>query len=516
MTNKSSCAIVWLKKDLRVQDHRPFYEATQTFNRVVALYIYESAWFNSYEFHPSHLQFLNESLTELENKLAQLNIQLVIRSGEAVEVFKDLKKEFDFECVLAHQETGNSWTFKRDLMVIDYFKNFGIQFKEYYQFSVIRRLQDRDLWNNYRVKIIQRKLIPYPKSAPKAESLKSENIRTQFFDKNNYINNKMIQSGGENEAHQTLNSFLYQRGQKYLNHISSPFLSEKSCSRISAYLSFGNLTLTQVHHALKQAQQYHPPKSDWSKSLWAFENRLWWHCHFIQKLESEPEIENKNMNRAFDGLRESDFNNSLFEAWKKGETGFPMVDATMRCLQQTGWINFRMRAMLVSFASYQLWLHWQKPAEFLAQHFLDFEPGIHFSQFQMQSGVTGINAIRIYSPTKQALDQKGSAQFIKKYIPELMNVPDDVIHNPSDLEPLLQIEHNCVLGRDYPLPIVDPKLSYQLAKKRIFEFRTQESVKAQAQDVLKKHASRSHSKARSHFPKQDRHRPMGNFKKEKD
>ena len=83
----------------------------------------------------------------------------------------------------------------------------------------------------------------------------------------------------------------------------------------------------------------------------------------MQKLEDEPEIEFQNFNRGYNGLRESDWNQEWFEAWVAGETGYPMVDACMRCLRHTGWINFRMRAMLVSFASYHLWLHWKKPAE---------------------------------------------------------------------------------------------------------------------------------------------------------
>ena len=100
----------------------------------------------------------------------------------------------------------------------------------------------------------------------------------------------------------------------------------------------------------------------------------------MQKLEDEPEIEFRNFNRAYDGLREDEFNDEYFEAWCHGRTGYPMVDACMRALHQTGWINFRMRAMLVSFASYHLWLHWRQPALYLARLFLDYEPGIHYSQ----------------------------------------------------------------------------------------------------------------------------------------
>ena len=134
----------------------------------------------------------------------------------------------------------------------------------------------------------------------------------------------------------------------------------------------------------------------------------------MQKLEDEPEIEFKNMSRSYDGVRENDFNAAYFEAWCSGQTGFPMVDASMRALHQGGWIYFRMLAMLVSFASYDLWLHWRPPAVYLAKHFLDFEPGIRFSQFQIQSGTTGINTLRIFSPAKQVKDHDPEGKFIKR------------------------------------------------------------------------------------------------------
>jgi deoxyribodipyrimidine photo-lyase len=175
-----------------------------------------------------------------------------------------------------------------------------------------------------------------------------------------------------------------------------------------------------------------PPerRGGWSAALAAFEGRLHWHCHFIQKLESEPSIEFENLHRACDGLRENDFDAERFEAWRAGHTGFPLVDACMRALQAGGWINFRMRAMLVSFSSYQVWLHWRQPARALARLFTDYEPGIHYSQVQMQSGTTGINTLRIYNPVKQSQDHDPEGAFIRRWVPELADVPTDWIHSP--------------------------------------------------------------------------------------
>ncbi|MDB4640968.1 FAD-binding domain-containing protein, partial [Pirellulaceae bacterium] len=212
--------------------------------------------------------------------------------------------------------------------------------------------------------------------------------------------------------------------------------------------------------------------------------------HFMQKMEDEPSIEFQNMNRAYDGLREDQFNDEYFDAWCQGQTGYPLVDACMRALHQTGWINFRMRAMLVSFASYHLWLHWRKPATYLARLFLDYEPGIHYSQIQMQSGVTGINTVRIYSPIKQVADQDPQGIFIRKYVPELADIPDKHLAEPHQMNAMEQTFYGCKIGVDYPKPIVDHLTQYKMARDRIHQIKKAPQTRAESNKVYLKHGSR--------------------------
>jgi deoxyribodipyrimidine photo-lyase len=267
--------------------------------------------------------------------------------------------------------------------------------------------------------------------------------------------------------------------------MSSPLTAFNSCSLISAHLAFGTISLREVFSRVEErrAELQQAPKSvkgKWPSALKSFGGRLRWHCHFIQKLEDEPRLEFENFHPAYNSLRQ-EYNQQHLQAWMQGKTGGPMVAAVMRCLIAGGWINFRMRAMLMSFASYHLWLPWQKTAPYLAQLFTDYEPGIHYSQVQMQSGTTGINAVRIYNPIKQSFDHDPQGIFIRKWLPELSQMDQEFIHTPWQKPELMN---------DYPMPIVDEVEARKMAAQKIYAVRKELTHKNQAQKIVTKHGSR--------------------------
>lgn len=296
------------------------------------------------------------------------------------------------------------------------------------------------------------------------------------------------QRGGRAAGLATLRSFLEDRGRTYHRELSSPVTAFRACSRLSPHLALGTLSMREVTQAARAELPAADPVR--RRAVGAFVERLHWHCHFIQKLESQPDLEFRNAHPAYDGMRDGPADAVRLAAWAGGETGWPLVDACMRALTATGWLNFRMRAMLVAVASHHLWLPWRDTGLHLARLFTDYEPGIHWNQMQMQSGTTGINTVRIYNPVKQSQDHDPEGRFIRRWIPELARVPDHAIHTPWTLDRAAQAEAGCRIGTDYPAPILDHMEAARAARDKVWSVRRGGAFAAEADRIQETHGSR--------------------------
>lgn len=490
--------LVWLKRDFRLSDHRPLVDAVRTGQPVACLYVYEPKLWALPDADARHLQFINDSLAELRDRLCEIGGTLVYRVGDITHVLDDLNQQFPIQRLLSHEETGNLWTFSRDVQVAEWCEQNRVPWKEHTQNGVIRRLKSREGWAGKWHQRMSEPLQPAPKLIRGLQELEcgvqmtANDLRLQPVPAP-----QQIQSGGESAGKELLRSFLSKRGHNYHREMSSPVTAEDSCSRLSTHLAFGTISMPMVWQAVSSRLAARRGQSGIASSsggrltaLKAFGERLHWHCHFMQKLEDQPDLENVDMHAGCVGLRPLDPNVELFEAWKNGQTGYPMVDACMRSVQQTGWMNFRMRAMVVSFASYHLWLDWRPTSRWLARMFTDYEPGIHYNQFQMQSGTTGISTLRIYNPIKQVKDHDPTGIFIRRWVPELSEVPDEHLAEPHKMSPELQSANGCVVGKDYPLPIVDHAKAYYAAKAKMDQLRRSTEFKSRSRDVFQRHGSR--------------------------
>ena len=490
MTNVRSVSVVWFKRDLRVQDHAPLAEACAR-GPVLALYIVEPELWQQPDAALQHFRFMVESLQDLARDLQALGIPLLVREGEAVSVLHALHAEQTFHQLWSHEETGNDFTYARDRAVATWCRSANVTWQERPQFGVVRRLRHRQDWQPRWEALMAAPIVQTP--GVQAQSIRLAGLSpAQLTPPPGLTHDPPArQRGGRARALAVLHDFLDTRCAHYRGGISSPLSAPDACSRLSPYLAWGCLSLREVVQATRLQIATLPPGAGRARAgLNAFVSRLYWHCHFIQKLESEPVIEWQNMHRGYDGLREQDFNPAHFEALQAGLTGWPMVDACVAMLRETGWLNFRMRAMLVSVAAYPLWLHWRPVGEWLARQFLDYEPGIHWSQLQMQSGTTGINTTRVYNPIKQAQDHDPQGLFVRRWLPAMRRVPDSWLLEPWHMPHSVQQQCGVRVGIDIAQPLVDLAQATRQAKARLHARRAEPAVKAAQADVVQRHASR--------------------------
>lgn len=478
--------IVWFKRDLRLSDHQPLLRASEGKLPLLLIYFYEPSVMQFADSDDRHWRFAQQSLIELNKVLAPFSHRIYTIHSEVLPALQKIIEVVEVKQVFSHQEIGNHITYLRDKSIAKFFGEKNIIWNEYPTNGVIRGLKGRKAFSQKWMQTM---------SAPVFEVEFKNIVTIQLPDDllpsftNAYESNRQFQPGGPTAANQYLNSFLYQRKSNYGKHISKPEESRKSCSRLSSYLAWGNLSMKQVYQATLEAIARTGDK----RNLRFFINRLHWHCHFIQKFESECRIEFENLNKGFDEIRNKT-NPELVTAWENGLTGYPLIDACINCVKYTGYLNFRMRSLIVSFFTHHLWQPWQAGVHFLARQFLDYEPGIHYPQFQMQAGTMGVNTIRIYNPVKQSIDHDPEGIFIKKWVPALKDVPIEFIHQPWLMPSAVQIAIGFKIGEHYPQPIVDIQQTARFAREHLWKTKKSEVVQEQNQHILTRHTKRKTEK----------------------
>jgi deoxyribodipyrimidine photo-lyase len=472
--------IVWHRRDLRTSDNKALKRASEHGN-ALPVFVIDPEFFEGEQMScDSRIQFMFECLEDLDRQYRELGSGLAILFGDSIERLENLSNQLDAE-VYYNYDTNMPYGFERDG------KAEKKGFTGFSNDAVKRKSQNpRKNWREHAFGYFNSPKVREPSELPE-NIIESDTTISEVKKKYGIEPEKEnVPEGGSLRAWQRLENFMDDINE-YSGSISEPYKAEQNTSQLSAYLSLGAISTREAYKRAEHEDSY---------GVELFQERLIWNQHFTQKLEDNHDLIHEAVNPVYRDLNRDNRDEELIEAWKKGETGYPLVDASMRALNRTGDLNFRMRAMVASFFSYILKQWWKTGADYMHKQLIDADAAINYAQWQMQSGLVGVHANRIYDPTKQVKENDPEGKFIRKYVPELRSVPDEHLAEPWKMPEKLQEKYGVEIGEDYQEPVVNYERKADEAR-RFFERKAPAAYKALLDDEVWKKASLSDRHDRS-------------------
>ncbi len=482
-------SVVWFKRDLRITDHLPLAEAASR-GSVLPVYVIETDYWEQPDTSLRHWQFVRECLLELNDQLNRLGQPLWVASGTIESVLEELLEVYGSFQLYSHQESGNLWMRERDQRVDAWCRRNEILWQQFQVDGLSEdTTQGRTVWTQQWQSYMAEANVPAPARLP---FVTISPLRPEIWPDKlgaDATPCPQRQPGGRRSGMELLGSFLKQRGQHYRQEVDE-VLDPISASRLSPHLAAGTLSLREVVKQARRAHQHYKSRGqeEWAASLTTFVSQLLRRSHYLQMTADEPELEQRCLHAAYEGLYPSAPDKEKLMAWMLGRTGFPLVDASMRHLRRTGWLNQRLRGYVIAFACRYLWANWREPALYLARMSTDYDPALLYPLVQANAGTTGLHPWRFEDPGTLAQKLDPDGDFIRAECPELAEVEGQDVFRPCDLSEAQQVMSSCVLGADYPKPLVDLAQAVDHARQRLREHLQQHYQAEETARIVNRHS----------------------------
>jgi len=434
--------IHWFRRDLRVSDNTALAEAAKRAETVIPVFIFEDAFRTGPDVGAARLAFLLQSVESLRKNLAELGHTLVIRCGKSETILPALCRETGAVAVFANKRY-EPYTQRRDERITSALLDIGVGFELFKDAVVWEEAEILNLSGKpYTVftpysKAWKARSLPPPRPRIKNLKPKTQNFRSDPLPMDpaalGHPLTQTIPPGGERTALERLRRFLAGPVYEYAGNRNFPALD--GGSNLSPHLRAGTIGIRTILAELKNARAAATPAQ--AASCDVFLNELIWREFYTQVLHNFPHVTKGAFRPEYDQLQWSD-DQAHFTAWCAGRTGYPIVDAAMRCLNATGTMHNRLRMIVAMFLTKDLLINWQLGERYFMQQLVDGDMAANNGGWQWSAG-TGTDAapyFRIFNPVSQGEKFDPEGKFVSRWIPELKDVPADLIQQPWE-NPLL-------------------------------------------------------------------------------
>ena len=454
MTKK---AIIWIREDLRIENNRALSYASQNHETVNAVYIYNNKYFDKKR--EAQKWWLFKSLKFFKNSLKKFNIPLEIISGDEIEIFSKIKKDNDVTIYWSKVYEPN--VIKRGKKIRDIFIKNKIDYK-YFKGNILIEFQDvtkddgtpfkvfTPFWKKAEQRYLEKipsKILNIKKLNKKFAYFKKTISPEEILPKKNWFKKfEKYWEPSETEAKKYLQELINKKITDYGDTRDIPGIN--GTSKLSPFLKFGQI---HVETIWRQCDKVINKSNGYRKYV----NELGWREFSHSLINYFPEMLKGNLRKDFDSFPWVK-NENFLNKWKQGMTGYPIVDAGMRELYETGWMHNRVRMVVASFLVKHLRIHWMEGEKHFKNCLVDYNEASNVAQWQWVAGCGADAApyFRIFNPILQGIKFDNEGVYTKNWVPELKNMPKEFLHKPWELEKKYQEQIKIVVGRDYPAPIV--------------------------------------------------------------